>query len=264
MKNIIYSIGIIFASLLFLSSCVWGGLDPGISIASETTSDQDDESDRGGLCEGDSGCEDICEDVYDDNDNDDDDGKIELCLDLPYKTAIQFEDIIDILEEPSNSLLRGIKSKVFSKFLGVSLGPWISATDDSISDSEAKALLAWVVHGKGIAQAIVNAYKDTYENYVQYEGIDNLFKEIAGSVSVGEGCSGNAQKCAKMLNAAVVQDIQGNKSFLDIVVETKSTPATTILCNIFKQKCDEVNSGDVSSCGASYSTHHTATKAQCP
>lgn len=253
MKKIIFFTALLFTYLLFLPACLFegGGFGNDLSfLVSETESDKtrDGRSDSGGLCRDDNDCEDICEDVYDDASDEENDGKIEACGDLKYRIAIQFESIMEALESPYESSLRNIDHKIFLEFLDVSLEPWIRSTRPrSVSNSEAEDLLVWVAKEKRISDAIVEAYQNYEREYDKFEGVANLFEKIASELT---GCSGEVQKCAEMFNAITETAIVGSHiSFWDIVQETISLSATAISCEIFSQRCGDVQASEAAGCG---------------
>ena len=253
MRKIIFFTALLFTYLLFLPACLFGGGggfgNDLIVSTSETESDRtrDRRSVSGNeLCRDDNNCEDICEDVYDDASDEENDGKVETCQELRYRIAIQFEDIMEALEEPYESNLRNIDHKAFSEFLDVSLEPWIRSTR-SVSNSEAEALLVWVARERKISDAIDEAYQNYEREYDKFEGVANLFEEIASEFT---GCSGEVQKCVEMFNAITETAIVGSHtSFWNIVQENVSLSATAISCEVFDQRCEDVQSSEAAGCG---------------
>ena len=206
--------------LWLLSSCILppqnaGG---GLILSSESVSPSGGRSSRSGrssrqgrLCEDDSRCEDICEEVYDDEGDSENDGKIRACLELSYTTALEFEDLLEfITTEISSSNLRSVKERTWTKFLDVSIAPWVEAAD-SASSSEAKVLLAWIAENSRIAQGIVDAYKNYEVGFDQFEGMEELLDS--------HGCDKN---------------ITGSKNFVQIACAEGNNPAMQMyeyLCN---------------------------------
>ena len=121
----IFLIQSLILSSLFLSGCYFkgggGSLGAELVIAASEREDQSDRRDsnsrrRGsslGECREDTECEAICEDVYDEDGEDENEGKVETCLKVRHRLAIQFESILEILEEPYDSSLRNIEEDAF-------------------------------------------------------------------------------------------------------------------------------------------------------
>ena len=210
MKKISFWIIIIFISL-FLPSCLInpGGFDSRLMVAaSETELTRSEEAARRGsyndnLCKDDRDCREVCEDVYDEDDEQVWNRK--TCMELRYETAVQFKDILDIIKEPYNSSLKNVDEKAFSKFLDVSLAPWVTATN-RLKNSEAEALLVWIAREERIGTAIAKAYENYEIGYDLFEGVENLFDEIG--------------QCDDA--------IAGEKSFADIACAEENHPAMAI------------------------------------
>ena len=219
MKMAICFTGIIFTGL-FLSACYFrgdaGGFDSSLIVAASETdlTSNKSASDRrrtnssySGDCEDDKKCTKICEDVYDDSGDEENEGKVQTCLELKYKIAIQFEDILEVLEEPYESTLRNIDDKAFFEFLDVSLDPWVRSTK-SASSSQAKDLLIWIAKEPKISSAIIDAYKNYEKEYDKFEGVENLFEKTnCGSTIAGSSITYVDIACEKgNSNALAIYD----------------------------------------------------------
>ncbi|MBC6415443.1 MAG: hypothetical protein GDA46_03530 [Bdellovibrionales bacterium] len=180
---------ILISNLFLLSSCILGGdgfshQDSLILAPSKEGSRPRDRrrfsSDIRGICRDNADCEDICEDIYDDDlslsQRDEAEGRVEKCSDLSYREVYDFQDIEDAFYDPAYSSFKNLESKNFKNFLDVSLEPWITFTED-VTISEAKTTLRWIASEKGIADAIESAYEND-EDFDLYEGVFNLLLEI--------------------------------------------------------------------------------------
>lgn len=261
MKNIIFGTVMLFVCISFPSCFFDRDGNKGLLhvVASETDLDDDDGNRRSGsrnsssqLCEDDSGCMDVCEDVYDDDDEEEDEWKVELCGEVRYSLASQFEDILDILEEPYDSNLRSIDAKAFDKFLDVSVKPWVNAAED-LGDSESETVLAWIAKEKKISSAITSAYTN-YEDFDKYVGVSELFDEIDG----GSGCSNFCTAVSDDSKAIVGE----STTFLDIIKKERNTSAGNIVCDLCYQKC---NAGMQTQCAQlnTYCTTNTGIEYGC-
>ena len=236
MKKIYFWPMMLFSALC-MPSCYFGGVaDSSHLIVSASETELKDnrgkrDSNKGGDCEEDNGCEDVCEDVYNDEDEEENEGKVETCIKLRYKIAIQFEDIMDILEEPYDSNLENIDEKAFTEFLDVSVQPWVTAIKKVGGSNEVKALLSWIAKESGISRAIEEAYKNYEIDFDKYEGLIELFEELENT---GNQCAGF---CKAVAEASIVGT---SKSFWDIVGESGNSSAQKIVCDIHKQKCEGV------------------------
>ena len=237
MKTTIY-LSLIALSSLVLFSCILNAQDEGHLIIAR--SEQDSErsnrlsTSKKGKCEEYRDCEDICEDVYEEDydDEEENEGRVNTCLKLPYNTVIYFEEILDIIQEPTLSLLRNISdnySRSFEEFLDVSVAPWVKIVKEA-DDTAAKDLLIWIAQEDDVSEAIISAYKN-YEDYKIYEGVKNLFEEIR---------SGSDQ-CDRMCSAITTKDITGGDSFWDIATakrkNEKNDDAIEIACKIVETEC---------------------------
>ena len=235
MKKIYFWPMMLFSALC-MPSCYFGGVaDSSHLIVSASETELKDnrgkrDSNKGGDCEEDSGCEDVCEEVYNDEDEEENEGKVETCIKLRYKIAIQFEDILDILEEPYDSNLENIDEKAFTEFLDVSVQPWVTAVKKVGGSNEVKALLSWIAKESGISRAIEEAYKNYEINFDKYEGVIELFEELENS---GNPCS---RFCKAIDETSIVGT---SKSFWDVAGESGNSSAQDIACNILTQKCNE-------------------------
>ncbi len=229
----------IIAFFSLTPSCYFGGGFDNAPIVLSSEADSAASRSRGGrgrgrsrnsgsskACEGHRDCENMCEDVYDDGDEEDE-GKVEACLEVNYKTAIQFKDILEALRDPSDSKLRNIEHRAFSKFLDVSVAPWVEEAVDRASRSDAEILLTWIAKERNVANAIVSAYSNYETEFDLYEGVEELLGEIR-SVSSCSGFCGSVNK-----------GIVGNRlSFWDIADQENNSYAKHIICEIFDDKCD--------------------------
>lgn len=219
-------LAIILSSFLFLSSCILEDDNSGgvtIDFASETDSDRDDTKSSKYKCEEDNECVDVCEDVYDPDGDDRNIGKVDTCVELKYNTAIQFEDMLEILEEPYESSLRNVSSKAFAEFLDVSVEPWVE-TMKSVSESEAESLLIWIAKERGISQAIIDAYDEYEKDYSLYEGVYELFKEVGDGSSCSDLCD------------AFTDNIDKTVSFEQIVADKNNVSAMCIMSRVWEEE----------------------------
>jgi len=179
--NIKFLVVIIFFSL-FISSCYFSGVSDNIqTIASEAESNKSKRKrtrNITGQCKDYRECENVCEEVYNEEGEEENEGKVDACIELRYKTAMQFEEIVEILEEPENRL-KNIEGSVFSDFLDISLAPWVEKAKEA-SSSDAKEFLIWIAKESKISRGIKKAYENFERHFSLYEGVDNLFKEIGG------------------------------------------------------------------------------------
>jgi len=234
MKN--YNIKIfilIMFSVGLLSSCVWDNSQLGnvAVIPSETDLASDGQKSKlrsksskstSGRCEDHKSCIDNCEDVYETSDNDDDeDDKVDACTELSYRIAIQFEDILEVLEEPTDRGLRNIEQRAFDKFVDISIDPWVETMRDLNNDAEAERVLSWVARDSSIAGSLIKAYNN-YEDVDEYEGLIELFEQV-----------GTGSGCTELCNGMKV-GIAGNRSFYDIAISTSNGGAQDIMLEILE------------------------------
>ena len=218
--NKVNFLGITVFISLSLTTCVWNndGFNSGLIVArSETDLDRNNgrRDTASGKCEEYRDCERGCEEVYDPDNEEENLGKVDACIDLPYNTAIYFEDFLDILEDPHESDLRRIAEnydRAFSDFLDISRQPWVDALD-SVSNSEAEYLLIWIAKYPRISQAIYDANENLEKDLPLYEGVAELFKEV---------------DCDHVL-------IEPNLDFQTILTNNNNTVGTTI----YNQVCPE-------------------------
>ena len=224
MRTLFLIKGLILSGL-FLSGCIFGGgnLDPGLIVAASEREDQSDSrierrrrENSGAECGEDRSCEDVCVEVYNEDNEDENEGKVETCLEVRYHYAIQFEDILEILEEPYESSLRNIEEDAFFEFLDVSLQPWIETTG-STSSSESEALLIWIARESDISQAIYDAYRNYEQDFNLYEGVQNLFEDIGS----GKDNDGKVNDCDRNI-------VGDSKSYKDIAEENNNCEAAVI------------------------------------
>ena len=266
----IYSYLLVLVSCLFLSACLFegGGSDSLIIGKSETDEAEDRRRERERKTEvsrGDCGefadCEEVCEDVYNEDGDRENEGKVERCLELSHKVAIDFENIVEVIEEPDYDALRNIENKSFKAFLDISLAPWLEKTK-RLNNSEAEALLRWIAIEAEIATAIEKAY-DNYEDFDLYEGVEGLFEEIASDLSSYTLDTPTAleranRRCAEFCSAVANKALAGNRSFWDIASTKGNSSAQELACGIFKIKCRHeglsvVSNVELSDCPASVS-----------
>ena len=246
----IYSYLLILVSCLFLSACLFGqggGSDSLIiaqSEVDEAETKRRERSKRREVNRGDCGefgdCEEVCEDVYDEDGDRENEGKVKRCLELSYKTAITFEEIVEVIEEPYYDDLQNIEDKNFEAFLDVSLAPWVEKTK-RLSNSEAEALLRWIARESAIAGAIQKAYNN-YEDFRLYEGIQRLFEEIAPDLASYTSTSPTAlervnRSCAELCSAVANDVLAQSQSFWDIAEKSNNSSASSLVCGILEIKC---------------------------
>ena len=249
--NKIYSYLLALASCLFLSACLFegtgGGSSDSLIIGKSETDDKEDkrrERERNanrGECGEYSDCEEVCEEVYDEDGDRENEGKVERCLELSYKVAITFEDILEVIEEPNYDDLKNIEDKNFEKFLNVSLAPWVEKTK-RLNNDEAEALLKWIASKSKVADAIDKAEDNKYRDYD--EVVESLFEEIAPNLSTYTVSS--VRNCAELCSAVVNERLgKDHKTFWGIITDSdsKNPQAEELVCDILKVKC----SGDISS-----------------
>ena len=256
MKKISFWTVMIFISL-FLPACLInpGGFDSRLMVAAsetELTNKSEEAARRGSyndnLCKDDRDCREVCEDVYDEDDEQVWNRK--TCMELRYETAVQFKDILDIIKEPYNSSLKNIDEKAFSKFLDVSLAPWVTATN-RLKNSEAEALLVWIAREERIGTAIAKAYENYEIGYDLFEGVENLFDEIgqcddaiAGEKSFADIACTEENHPAMAIYEAVCKKGVSCQSFSrpdsfpsELNVEVESLLRTVAAFTVFKYRC---------------------------
>ena len=103
--NIKFLTMMVFFSL-FISSCYFRGVSDDIHVSASGAESNGSKKSRvrniTGQCKEYRECEGVCEKVYNDEGDEENEGKVEACIELKYKTAIQFEEIVEFLEEPEN------------------------------------------------------------------------------------------------------------------------------------------------------------------
>ena len=175
----------------------------------------------GNPCGDDDDCYDICEDVFDPDDEDRNEGKVRACANVSKQYVIQFEDIVEYLEDPEHiSELDNIDERAFDIMMEISAAPWIDVTETANKD-EAKILLTWVAKNKRAAESIVESQKN-YEGYDKYEGVKELLERVSD-------VSGDI--CEKWKDG-LEEDISGNNSFIDILKSENNRHARTICIKI--------------------------------
>lgn len=234
-------------TVLFLPSCTFDDANSGSAITVLPSEVEGDKSNNtrstthGKVCDDNKKCIDSCEEVYDPDGDDEDYGKVETCVELSYRVAIEFEDMLDILEEPYDSNLRNIEGKTFDAFLDISIAPWEEVTSDHDKD-ESKVVLAWVARESKIASAIVNASKNYEAEFDAYEGMINLFKNIG----IGD------TECEELCDGMMDSIVGSATSFLDIIEETNNASAQCIAKTILENEGCDFSSvgGDVTECNS--------------
>ena len=243
-------------NILFLSSCIRpdGGSD-GLIVAKSAFGSQEkkrrerDKEALRGDCKDYGECEDVCEDVYNEEGDRENEGKVERCSDLSYKTAITFEDILDIMEEPYYADLLNIEARDFEKFLEVSVAPWVEKIK-RLNNSEAENLLKWIASESKVAGAIRKAYDKQYEDFDLYEGLEKLFEEIAPDLtdySTATGEDRAVKRCAEFCSAVGSKTLAQNQSFWEIADYSGNVTGLTISCSLLRLKCRYEGASVVSS-----------------
>ena len=260
MKQIFFYVLALSVSGLFLSSCTigsQGGGSDSLLIAKSAIDTQEkqrrernssDERNRGD-CKDYRECEDVCEEVYNDEDDRENEGKVEKCLDLPYQKAMSFEDLSDILEEPYYDDLTNIEARDFEEFLEVSVAPWVEKTK-RLNNSESEALLRWIARDSKVASAIVSAYANL-EDFDLYEGAQRLFEEIApdlesdypGTLAVNRA----ERRCAEFCSAIANKSLAQSQSFWNIISSYSNVKGLEIACNILLLNCKHENTSVIGS-----------------
>lgn len=240
MKKTVLFTTLIFAISFFLPACL---LEGGGGVIDRFASEDERRRDSGSnseqdLCKYDDECEEICEEVYDESRDEENDGNVDACVELRYDRVIQFEYIMDALEDPFESKLKNIDDDDFFEFLEISVEPWVRSTKESVSNSEAEALLVWVAREDDISNALTRAYQNYEKDFDKFEGVTNLFEEIAPHFTT---CSDDNKDCAEIFHAITEVAIVGSQSsFQDIVKDTSSFSGQTIYCEVFNQKCGDI------------------------
>ena len=247
MKQIFFYLCLLISPLILSSCMVGGGSSDSLIIAKsaiDTTEEkkrdrkESDERNRG-ECGEDRDCEDVCEEVYNDEGDRENEGNVERCLELPYSTAINFEQILEIIEEPYYADLINIEEKDFEDFLEISVAPWVEKTK-RLSNEEAENLLKWIASESKVASAIRRAY-DRYEDFDLYEGLQQLFEEIApdlGSAYPGSTALVRANRsCAEFCSAMSYENLAQNQSFWEIADYSRNGVGQSLACSILTIKC---------------------------
>ena len=259
MKNII-KILLILLQPFFLSACLFGGSlvgnsqQDGLIIGASRLSDSHRGSGRTisskkqnarGNCEDNYDCEDICEDTYGELDsNDEDEGRIERCIELPYRVVVAFEEIVKVLEDPAYSKLQNIEANDFEEFLNVSLRPWEEFTRD-FSSNESEKVLTWIAKDPQIAKAIIDAYKN-YEDVQLYHGIERMLNDISGDLAdfkvftVGDGKDNARAECAVFCDSVIEVPISQGKAFDQIATdEGNNNLLEKVIMPMIREKCEK-------------------------
>ena len=184
----------------------------------------------GSPCSDNDECQDICEDVFNADDEDENDGKVRACSRSAEKYVLQFEEIVEYLDDPEHiSELDLIDERAFKAMMDVSAGPWVDVTKTA-NEREAKILLTWIAKNKLAAEAI-NEAQENYEDYESYEGFKNLL--IAVSKSGANNCdkykSGIGEDRVTASNNA---DISAGKTFCQIAKAEANSNAGKIFVEV--------------------------------
>ena len=124
----------------------------------------DRRSSRGGDCEGDKDCEDMCGDMFRSV------RARSTCEDLSARTVERLFSVFEALEDPSQSSLRSISFDDFEELMEISLSP-LEKELEKYSISETRDFLAWVLSGEKISQFIV-------ENDGNFEMLEALLENM--------------------------------------------------------------------------------------
>ena len=245
---------ILFCGLFLLSgSCVWdwgslGQNDPASIVQESNLNDSIDEksggNDRKGRrsgngsggsykCRDDTSCSSICEDLFDDT------GVVENCLDLSIskvegrgtKRNRGFEYILDVFDEKiTYPALTNIDGASFDALMELSVEHWVNLTDD-VTESEAKALLAWVASDKSVAKVVREHGSDgNYAGFNSYEGLIRLLKSV-----------GNRNGCDEFKDAATNQYLTGRFTFCCIAWREKNTAAASVFAATYSSNTSDVS-----------------------
>ena len=234
----------LLVSPLFLSSCLLGGggaSDSFIIAKSAIDTKEKNKRDRNrsndsnrGECGEEDDCEEICEEVYNEDGDRENEGKVERCLELPYKTAINFEDILEVIEEPYYDDLKNIESKHFEEFLDISIAPWVEKTK-RLNNEEAENLLRWIASESNISKALESA-SENYEDFELYEGVEQLFEEIAPSLASYTNSA--SRRCAQICSATTKKTLAKGESFWNITYDSNNAIGQEMACEIIGENCD--------------------------
>lgn len=209
-----------------------------------------------GICEDDSDCIDICEEIYGEfsDDDEENDGRIDRCLELSYQTVASFDDIVEVLEDhPAYSRLRNLDPNDFADFLDVSLKPWIEFVGD-MRRKDSENLLRWIAGERQVASGIISAY-DNREGFNLYIGVYRLLSDLKPDLSESPDYAGDedeerrTRECAEFCLAAYDEDVGGSESFVDIIDEVGNSAARAILNDLAEEECpNSGNTADVLCC----------------
>ena len=234
-----------FIWIFSLGSCVWdwGDLtqtDPASIIQQSNLEDSVEEnregdsrrrlgssgsySRRGGKCRNDNSCADICEDLFDDA------GVVENCLDLSIsivkgrgtKRKRGFEYILDVFDSRiTYPALTNIDGVSFKALMELSVEHWVNLTDD-VTETEAKALLAWIAADKSVAEVIREHGADgNYAGFNSYEGLIRLMKEV-----------GNKTGCDEYKDALTSRYLTGRFTFCCIALRERNSEAVAFVTGV--------------------------------
>ena len=266
---------ILSVCLIFSVSCVFpnaGGGSGGTVVLAPSTGDDTTSSTsttrktsssrgtRRGSCEDDSGCEDTCEDIYNDSDDDENEGRVELCIEESRNTVEIFDDIVERLENPSSSILRVISDNYddeFEKFLDISVEPWIELVK-GLTANESEDTLIWIATSRNISSIIYERYEEAdYEGFADYKGVKELLKEISsvpGALS-DVTCAKYAQAiCGESLarSGKTLSQLAENEAIAiagDILLECQRDSSLNNLSDKKKCKYNDI----VNQCGSGFS-----------
>ena len=234
-KKLLFICTLLISSLFYLSNCIFdgsGGVQESLIIApSEGDSNRErrtaPRSSTRGKCSEVGDCDEICEEIYDEDDDNENEGTVDECLELKYSTVLGLEDIFEILEdnEGDYNAIFNIEHKHFKSFLQVSVAPWIELTKD-LDDDGSETVLRWIAKKKNIATAIVDAYKKR-EDYPIYDGVYAMLREV----------SNKSDTCERVCDAIVNDRIGKAGSFWEILKEESNSKAEEIACKLVKKTC---------------------------
>jgi len=204
-----------------------------------------------GVCEDDSDCIDICEEIYGEfsDDDEENDGRIDRCLELSYQTVVSFDDIAEVLEDhPAYSQLRNLDPNNFADFLDVSLKPWIEFVED-MRRKDSENLLRWIASERNVANGIESAYLNR-EGFNLYIGVYRLLSDLKPDLSECAEYEGDLdeerrkRECAEFCLAAYDEDVGGSESFVDIIDEVGNGAAEDILDTLAREECPSSQNTD--------------------
>ena len=238
---------------VFLTSCFFGGFTGNrrgsLIIGSSKAGSNNNTVNRSNLLEGSCGenadCIDICEETYEyfDEEEEENEGRIERCLELPYRVVDTFEDIVEALEDPAYSLLQNLDGRNFGDFLNVSLKPWIELINE-MRREDSEIVLRWIASEKRVADGIESAYLN-YEDFEIYDGVFSMLMDLAPDLSGDPNYPETTDEertrkvCAEFCRAVFDSNTGGGKSFREIADEVRNTTAQNITLYLVRDICRE-------------------------